>query len=839
MIRTYAVGNRNIVSRLDSHTGPWIDLTPIGTIEANWRDTMTDPTNPDKVIIVGTSGSLINNSSIQISSDAGLTWTVPGGNWSGAALELHEVWYVDELIIWAVNFNGIVVRSLDGGLTFNVTASFVFKDTLKDIPFTAAIHALSADVAVVMGTLTSAGTSRDAYAWKTNDGGGSWEILNTLSTYLLPVPPELRNQEEYNISGLDLTNAGSGYDPSTTILNVATTTSGIGTGCILNLATDALGAITTIAITSGGTNYLIGDTLEPTGISGVGGLFTVIGVQEGNPVGKATGAWMSDDEQRIVLSSGYTQQLSIDGGQTFDSVLPEITRSGEHLTWFPSYGDPTRFRNVGGPVYNINESIDDGSSWATTRSGGDIILGAHFYSIQNGYYVINNEVFSTSNGGVTGIISHTDSSPSTVYQAVWTSQESPIVTPPTVMTLTPCCGGTVYQFGVSPEAQCTAFRITIDTDSPANTITYTDCDGILQTITYNAVIPPEHTQALVFDICVLDGTTVDLGLAAPSAMVEQGDCSVPTLPDWIDLDNLPDVIKWTIDGVTECYTLTFENVITLPTGLIPPPLSVDVEVLPYDDCDEATVDPDCLCEPPFPNTCYKLQDCAGIADSIFTRTDLSSVIGSVITLADENNNEIEGCWFVIEVGLDCPTDVIVSVYRCFEDCEDCLPTPLPPEVPCPRPVDPGYSTGMCDPQIVEDIYCSFAEMNYQRMMSKRFAIKFCCPPNEMDLVIKKEKIDMLLRTAEDPTPDPCDPICYAYEIYIDATDSAVTTYMDCFEVEQTIITDVDVDPLASPRLVGFCALDTSAPMTTITHPDTTTDTHLVPRQDECVPPVVN
>lgn len=159
--------------------------------------------------------------------------------------------------------------------------------------------------------------------------------------------------------------------------------------------------------------------------------------------------------------------------------------------------------------------------------------------------------------------------------------------------------------------------------------------------------------------------------------------------------------------------------------------------------------------PPF-TQCYELTDCAGILQPIFTQSDLSAHDGQVITLADSTNHEIEGCWLVTATTISCPDTEEIKVYKCHDTCEDCLPAPLPPEVPCPRPVDPGYSTGLCDPNIVEDIYCSFAEMNYQKMMSRRFAIKFCCPPNEMDLIIKKEKIDMKLRTGVNPTPDPCD-----------------------------------------------------------------------------------
>jgi len=581
MIRTYAVGRSNSAVRLDNHTGPWVDLTPNGDNDTLWRDVMSDPSNPDKVVIVGGQNDGFN---IQVSSDAGVTWGVPSGDWVDCD-HFYEVWYVDTDIIWAVGVDGQVAISIDGGLNFNVTATRPGLSVAGDVPFTAGIHALDDQVAVVLGSPDELVTSPFCYAWKTIDGGATWNILNGGVT-LTPQP----------------------------------------------------GALTPY-------------------------------------VGKANGIWISPDQQKITAGTGYSQQLSTDGGVTFIDVDIYFPRSGNHFTWFPDYDpNPQYFRHTGGVSYIVAESTDFGLSYTDIRSlysQGVIIqiLGAHFYAPYDGYYAYHDQgityIDSTNDGGATGTVSHTNLDPASSYEAIWTSVEQPPFTP-----------------------------------------------------------------------------------------------------------------------------------------------------------------------------CFELTDCAGILNPIYTQSDLSSQDGMVVTLADDTNHEIEGCWFVTATTISCPDTVEVEVYRCYDDCADCLPPDPEPRIPCPRPVDPGYDTGNCDPDVVEKAKCTFAEMKYQQMISKRYAIEYCCQPDEMAVIIEKEKVDLLLLKGNDPTPDLCNPECFSYEIEIDPADSAVTTYVDCFDVEQVILTAVGENGLL-PTIVGFCALNTTPPTSTVTHPDDSTDTYIIERGDECVPPWVN
>ena len=571
MAKTYAVGNLNSITRLDNHTGPWIELDSPGEATSLWRDVMTNPLDENNVFVVGTSRNKLTlaNTSILTSNDAGVTWNVPGGTWLSVSY-FYEVWCVDENIIWATASEGKVVRSIDGGATFDLVPAIVGGGVYFQ---TAGIHALDDQVAVVLGSPSENITQTELYVWKTIDGGTTWVVLGGGS---LPQPDW--------------------------------------------------------------------------------GAF--------NEVGNANGIWMSNDQQRIVVGSGYNQYLSTDGGVTWNNI-DQFARAGVHLTWFPTYDAfPQYFRHVGGVFYQVSESTDNGSTFNVTRSidipfndAPVTIRGAHFYAPYDGYYTINNQIFLTNDGADTGTISHDSLVSGHIYEAVWTSVEIP-----------------------------------------------------------------------------------------------------PYVP------------------------------------------------------------------------CFELTDCAGIALPIFTQTDLTEQDGLVITLADETNHEIEGCWLVTATDITCPDTVSVAVYRCFEDCETCLPPEPPIKLPCPRPVDPGYTTGLCDPDIVEGILCSFADMMYNQMMAKRYKIEYCCLPDKESVIIEHEIIKMKLKESENPTPDPCNPECSTYEVTIDALDSAVTTYVDCDGIEQTLITPIGTG------YIGLCGLNTTPPTATVTHPDKSTDVYILEPIGDCNPP---
>lgn len=231
--------------------------------------------------------------------------------------------------------------------------------------------------------------------------------------------------------------------------------------------------------------------------------------------------------------------------------------------------------------------------------------------------------------------------------------------------------------------------------------------------------------------------------------------------------------------------------------------------------------------------CYTLVDCAGEASPIYTATDLSGFVGQVISLADTDGSEMSGCWSVTENPVPCidPTDV--TVYKCYDQCSDCLPPAPPTPTPKPRKVDPGYDTGLCSPEIVEKAFCTYADMVYADMLTRRYMIKDCCPKDEMAVTLEYEKVRLLLTESADPTPDQCNPLCLAYSITIQPGDSAITTYVDCDGVDQTITTPIS----EIAQVVAFCALNTTPPVTIVTHDDASTDSYVLQSYTECELPI--
>lgn len=214
----------------------------------------------------------------------------------------------------------------------------------------------------------------------------------------------------------------------------------------------------------------------------------------------------------------------------------------------------------------------------------------------------------------------------------------------------------------------------------------------------------------------------------------------------------------------------------------------------FDDCD--------ACKTIF----YKLEDCLGIESDIVTSTDLSLLVGYIITL--EWCPTI--CWTVSVSSTSSNTGILGDVLNDFDTCLNCLssfpcicsrvtnhanvsntydyldcdgviqrvtvaagatsdklcmaywissyPTDYveysgdcsriadlytcPPTIYPTRPVIPGYNTPACDAEKWDKITCKSSEILYKMVLKGRYGISNCCDAIDDKWLIKKELIDL-------------------------------------------------------------------------------------------------
>ena len=205
---------------------------------------------------------------------------------------------------------------------------------------------------------------------------------------------------------------------------------------------------------------------------------------------------------------------------------------------------------------------------------------------------------------------------------------------------------------------------------------------------------------------------------------------------------------------------------------------------------------------------YTLIKCGDSADRIYTITDLSALVGRVITLQFCPGE----CWQVIDGGQE---GGIVLPENSYETCSDCMlanntcqcqtvtnnigagrrfnyydcsgalrstpplalgeTTPKTcllaftnsstaeitnygtciddecPPVPSPllyRAVTPGYGTAVCSTEYYETVECNFSEWMYKDVLAQRYGIANCCPDELMKWEIKHEML--MLQVLENP-----------------------------------------------------------------------------------------
>jgi hypothetical protein len=201
--------------------------------------------------------------------------------------------------------------------------------------------------------------------------------------------------------------------------------------------------------------------------------------------------------------------------------------------------------------------------------------------------------------------------------------------------------------------------------------------------------------------------------------------------------------------------------------------------------------------------CLELINCETDEVLYYLKTDnLIPYINQIIQV------EINGSLvcYTVRCGEDCPqvlSEFTEEILDSFVNCKDCLP-PVRDFEPTVRAVMPGYTTGLCDPDKVEKIKCTYGELMYQHGMSRKYMIKYCCQAEEWLWTMRHEKIKLYLTELSNPTPDSCNPVCRQYQYRFEVSEGGSITYTDCDGNEEQITVTANTE---ESQFFDFCALD--------------------------------
>lgn len=212
---TYSVGMGKAVNKLVDLKGDWIDITPIfpggdplskfdnSDWTVTYADVKSDPNDPTKVVVCGThdiDGSPAEDfgAGIRVSHDAGESWFQPGGDWldvinpdtspasswckAGApCIIFNRAWYLNSNVIYVISSLGDILKSVDGGLTFNIASHIPREINVQPcrlwlINLDTCIHAVEGPTSNTDDDIVVVGIENKIY--KSSDGGSTWITLN-------------------------------------------------------------------------------------------------------------------------------------------------------------------------------------------------------------------------------------------------------------------------------------------------------------------------------------------------------------------------------------------------------------------------------------------------------------------------------------------------------------------------------------------------------------------------------------------------------------------------------------------------------------------------------------
>lgn len=166
----------------------------------------------------------------------------------------------------------------------------------------------------------------------------------------------------------------------------------------------------------------------------------------------------------------------------------------------------------------------------------------------------------------------------------------------------------------------------------------------------------------------------------------------------------------------------------------------------------------------------------------------------ITAIKDINANVVTGCYRLVEA--DCEQEWEELLWQdffvqteCVNTCQECLPKPAP-VVPITnhKVIYADYKVNNADPYEAEKIFCAFGDVNYQKVLSLRYGIQFCCPTDLMQSTIEHEILKMDITTDPDAckciTPPPG--TCKKYTVTIPSSVEGYLYFKDCDNVSRTV-----------------------------------------------------
>lgn len=666
--RTYSAGDKGRVRRLTNLSGAWVDVSPANNLvipcfPAEFYDVETDITDPNKVYVVGEMAppgvGPQTFYGIAVSDDAGVTWNQPydlaGGDYTSLYFtptppapfyKFYEVSVVDANTIYACGDSGWVVKSIDGGQSFNKCTQLppvlLWGTAVIPPPPPLAIRSVTAlhFITPLIGVVACYGN-----VFKTIDGGVTWIHLNGG----LPIA------DSYATFG----GIGVGIHISQDAQTIV----------CLNYSSSTQSNI--VRSTDGGTTWVeVFQWAGAQGTSNISGLHLT---------------W-TDDLHLWGFSELFGRIFSVDAGATWSYL--EI----------PHTGTPSKNDNAGHFFTNTNGFYSEGSDvYYTTNGGVTEVLSETAPYVVNAIwtkqvvtcYIVTDctgvqEPFVT-NSDLANYVGLTLQSCIDVPPLVRQYSNPPAVTNNTLCyKLVDCCDPTHITLITKPPLTITpaipsfsGFTITFPLVYPGICWTITEESCQSNPIPQDPLIGAWWTGVYtVYNNCLSCVNGVNNPCAIPSDLYTLTSCCDDTIQLYIGIEDpgypFPTGMVVQIPSIPELG----ENCWFVEKGTQgPPTISVNPAIdtiITYLDCDSSP----CTCVTNWPNgcycititetddctgsapwlgtigevfedcpscigTCYLLEDCEGILDSIQTSNDLSAYVGQIIQL-----DNCDTCWTV-------------------------------------------------------------------------------------------------------------------------------------------------------------------------------------------------